>query len=160
MKGVDILSYNNWLSAKDIPTIRRLDYIVEGTDNMESGYLYAVFRRITSFSMYNNVRLTDKRKDAQFEFSKKRCQERATWINDWMIAHNREIIFTDINSWRALGADYDYFWELRTKDQFAEEEAKAILGLSNRTPVNITDELSDLIEKYVEILKKENISPT
>ena len=115
--GVGILSYNNWLSAKDIPTIRRLDYVVEGTDNMESGFLYARFRKL-AFRVYNSPELTDERKNAEFEFGKELDQERATWINDWMIAHDREIIFTDINDWRAIGVDYDYFWELRTKDQF------------------------------------------
>lgn len=149
------MSYNNWLSAKDVPTIRRLDYVVEGTDNMQSGYLYAAFRKLT-FSKYNSVELTDERKNAEFEFSKKRCQESAIWINDWMIANNREIVFTDINNWRAIGADYDYFWELRTKDKFAKEEAKAKLGLSNRTPVKLGDsKLSELVDKYIEALKQE-----
>jgi len=147
------LRYSNWLSAKDIPTIRRLDYIVKGTDNMESGYLYARFRRM-SLRIYNNPELTDGRKNAEFECYKEIEQERTTWINDWMIAHNREIVFTDINNWRAIGADYDYFWELRSKDQFAKEEAEARLGINGRTPVNLgSSELSRLVDKYIEMLQ-------
>ncbi|MGN1419078.1 MAG: hypothetical protein ACI4W6_07095, partial [Acutalibacteraceae bacterium] len=106
------MNYDDWLSGKDIPTIRRLDYIVEGTDNMESGYLYAAFRKMT-FSFYNNPKIEDEIKNNQFEFSKKRIKREIGWVNDWMIAHDRDIIFTDINDWRAIGADYDYFCELR-----------------------------------------------
>lgn len=132
------MNYNNFVKGKDIPTIRRLDYIVEGTDNMESGYLYAAFRKMTSLNKYNNPNLTDNRKSAEFEFSKKRIQEQLNWVNDWMTTHNRDKIFTDVNDWRAIGADYDYYWELRTKEQFESEEADARAGKSGRNPVSFS----------------------
>ncbi len=40
------MTYDRWLKAEDIPTIRRLDYIVKDTDGFESGKLYAALRNV------------------------------------------------------------------------------------------------------------------
>ena len=129
------MNYNNFVEGNDIPTIRRLDYIVEGTDNMESGYLYAALRKMSYLKIYNSPEATDERKDAEFRSDEKFLKEKLDWVNSWMATHGREKIFTDVNDWRAIGADYDYYWELRTKEQFEREEADAKAGKSGRKPV-------------------------
>lgn len=155
------MNYNDFLKGKDVPTIRRLDYIVEETDNMESGYLYAAFRKMASLSMYNNPKLTDERKSAEFEFSKNRIQEKLNWVNDWMAAHNRDEIFTNVDDWKDIGEDYDYFWNLRTEQQFIKEEADARLGLSRRKPLeNNMEEYQKRIEQEMEKIKKEQEAPS
>ena len=123
------------MTWKHSPTIRRMDYVVKGTDNMQSGFLYAQFRHLSFLSIYNNPNLTDDRKAADFAAYKSVIIGKLIWVNDWMAANGRDPIFTDVNDWRAIGADYDYFWELRTEEQFAQEEADARAGLSGRKPV-------------------------
>lgn len=41
----DMINYDNFVKGNDIPIIRRLDYVVEGINNMESGYLCAALRK-------------------------------------------------------------------------------------------------------------------
>ncbi len=130
------MNYDDFVKGKDIPTIRRLDYIVQGTNNMESGYLYAALRNMSHLKIFNRLEVTDERKEAEFNRYKIIFKEKLDWVNDWMTSHGRDIIFTDVNDWRAIGADYDYFWELRTKEQFEQEEADARAGKSGRKPVN------------------------
>ena len=80
-----------------------------------------------------------------------------------MIAHNKDVIFTDVNDWRAIGADYHYFWELRSKKRFVEEEANARLGLSDRTPLDygiLNEAFVKFISEYVEAYKKNGAFPT
>jgi hypothetical protein len=52
-----------------------------------------------------------------------------------MVSHGKEVIFTDVDNWKAVGEDYHYFWNLRTEKDFAKEEAEARLGISGRKPV-------------------------
>ncbi|MBQ8893083.1 MAG: hypothetical protein IJ043_01595 [Clostridia bacterium] len=126
---------------------------------MESGYLYAKLRKMSPLKLYNNPNLTDKRKDAEFEDKRTIIHEKMNWVNDWMITHDREIVFTDINDWRAIGADYDYFWELRSEKQFAKEEAEARAGKSNRTPVKLSNtKLETLITEYMEAIRQETLN--
>lgn len=146
------MNYDKWLSGKDIPTVRRLDYIVEGTDNVESGFLYSALRKMSYLKDFKDENLSEKIKEAEFNEYKIVLQDKLNWVNDWMSAHQRDKIFTDINDWKSIGDDYDYFWELRTEEQFQEEEAKARLGKSKRKPID--HECGKHEQKIVEIIKK------
>ena len=129
------MTYDEFLKAEDIPTIRRLDYIVKNTNRFEAGKLYAALRKMTTLNIYNNSKFTEEKKNAEYEFKKKIMIPKLEWINQWMEAHSKEVIFTDVNSWKDVGEDYDYFWNLRTENDFVKEEAEARLGISGRKPV-------------------------
>jgi hypothetical protein len=98
--------------------------------------LYAALRNLV---ILNNYRIseynTEKMLLKEYEKTKRVFIPKLEWVNQWMEAHNKEVIFTDINSWKAVGEDYDYFWNLRTEKDFVKEEAEARLGISGRKPV-------------------------
>ena len=54
------MDYNSWFSGDNIPTVRRLDYVVSDTDGMESGFLYARLRKMTYLKDYNNSLIPEK----------------------------------------------------------------------------------------------------
>ena len=128
------MTYDRWLKAEDIPTIRRLDYIVENTDRFESGKLYAALRNL-ALEAYNDKELEESYKAAKFERFKGILIPKLEWVNQWMVSHGKEVIFTEVDNWKAVGEDYDYFWDLRTEKDFVKEEAEARLGISGRKPV-------------------------
>ena len=129
------MDYNRFLRAEDIPTIRRLDYIVEDTDGFESGKLYAALRNMSNLNIYVDEEIDEKHKQDSYERLKKVMIPKLEWVNQWMVSHGKEVIFTDVDNWKAVGEDYDYFWNLRTKKDFVKEEAEARLGISRRKPV-------------------------
>ena len=155
------MNYDNWIDGKEIPTIRRLDYIVEGINNMESGFLYAALRKMSYLKFYNSQDMSDETKDAEFKADESFLKEKLDWINDWMSAHNRDKIFTDTSNWRNIGKDFDYYWELRTKEQFIKEEVEARVGKSNRKPIDHEcDEYEEKINELVEKFKKSQEAPS
>lgn len=130
-------TYNDFLSGKDIPTIRRLDYIVDDTDPIESGYLYAKFRNLTYLETYTDKdqSVSDRIKELDYIRGKRVTIPKLEWVNKWMTDHGKPVIFTDVNDYRAVGNDYEYYWCLRTKEQFEREEEEARQGISGRLPV-------------------------
>ena len=167
---------NTWLSD-EIPTIRRLDYIVCNTDPMESGYLYAGFRnmqgtckglrRISSFVWKKEANMPHYREEADrfFNMFHEEIVLAMEYVNNWMEKYNLSPVFTDFNDLEKCGDDYDYVWNLRSEKKFVTEEAEAWLGISNREPVAISqfdgkcgfycDEKIQLIRKTAsEILKE------
>ena len=127
--------HGNFLNETDIPTVRRLDYIVKDTDPMESGYLYVALRKLTALG-YNDKEKTD---NAYFKraypLMKSKLIPQMEWVNQWMTAHGKEVIFTNMDDPDTITKDYDYYWGLRTQEQFVEEEAAARAGENGRTPV-------------------------
>ena len=98
--------------------------------------------------------LEESYKAAKFERFKGILIPELEWVNQWMEAHNKEVIFTDVNSWKDVGEDYDYFWNLRTEKDFVKEEAEARLGKSGRKPIeNGLEKYEDKIKMVVEKLK-------
>lgn len=148
------MDYNEYLKAEDIPTIRRLDYIVENTDGFESGKLYAALRNLITLNDFRSSYKTEKTLNEEFNRMKKVYVPKLEWVNQWMKAHNKEAIFTDVNSWKDIGEDYDYFWNLRTEEDFIKEEAEARLEISGRKPIeNGLEKYEDKIKMVVEKLK-------
>lgn len=140
--------YDDFLNGSDIPTVRRLDYIVKDTDPMESGYLYAALRNLEMLTEFNDDRSSlSEAHAAEFEEMKEYIAPKMEWVNEWMRTNGKDPFFTDPQDWRAVGADYDYFWRLRTKKKFIEEEVAARTGKSGRKPIQGID------EKYSEIIE-------
>ncbi|MBQ5825339.1 MAG: hypothetical protein IIW48_11110 [Clostridia bacterium] len=129
------MDYNRFLKAEDIPTIRRLDYIVKDTDRFQAGKLYAALRKLVILNDYNSHYKSEEIRKAEFEKSKFVVVPKLEWVNQWMQAHGKENIFTDLEDHRKIGKDYNYFWNLRTEKRFIKEEAEARLGISGRKPV-------------------------
>ena len=129
------MDYNRFLRAEDIPTIRRLDYIVENTDGFESGKLYAVLRNLITLNDFRTEYKTEETLFEEYKRTKRVFVPKLEWVNQWMEAHGKENIFTDLEDYRKIGEDYDYFWNLRTEKDFVKEEAEARLGISERKPV-------------------------
>lgn len=148
------MDYNR-LKAEDIPTVRRLDYTVEYTDGFESGKLYAKLRNLVTLNDFRSSYKTEKVLDIEFERMKIVYIPKLQWVNQWMEAHKLDVIFTDVNNWKAIGEDYDYFWNLRTEKDFIKEEAEARLGISNREPTPYTGKFAEQIDEMVEKLKNE-----
>ena len=130
------MTYDSWLKAEDIPTIRRLDYIVEDTDGFQSGKLYAALRNLVTLNKYRIDYKSYEILNEEFQRRKFIIIPKLEWVNQWMKAHGKENIFTDVDSWKAVGEDYDYFWNLKTEKDFVKEEAEARLGISERKPVS------------------------
>jgi hypothetical protein len=152
------MTYDRWLKAEDIPTIRRLDYIVEDTDGFESGKLYAALRNLVNLNHYRISEYnTEKMLLKEYEKMKRVFIPKLEWVNQWMEAHNKEVIFTDIDDFRAVGLDYNYFWNLKTEKRFIKEEAEARLGISERKPVPAIylEEYEAQICEMMETLKSE-----
>ena len=63
------MDYNRFLKAEDIPTIRRLDYIVKDTDRFQSGKLYAALRKLVILNEYNSPNLNQEIIKLEFEES-------------------------------------------------------------------------------------------
>ena len=127
----------NFLNPEDIPTKRRLDYILEDMDGFKAGVLYGAFRKMEGLKKYspNYKELTDEQKKLKFEYSVRRITEQTKWVNDWMDDHGKLPIFRDNTDWKKVGEDFDYFWMLRTEKQFEAEEAEAEKGKNGRYPV-------------------------
>ena len=152
------MDYNRFLKAEDIPTIRRLDYIVEDTDGFESGKLYAALRNLITL---NDFRITEYKTEEKLLEEYKRMKRvyvpKLERVNQWMVSHCKEVIFTDVDNWKAVGEDYHYFWNLRTEKDFVKEEAEARLGISGRKPVPAIylEEYEAQICEMMETLKSE-----
>ena len=129
------MAYDGFLKAEDIPTIRRLDYIVKNTNRFEAGKLYAALRKLITLMQYNSDNLNQEIIKQEFERSKFIIVPKLEWVNQWMEAHGKENIFTDLEDYRKIGKDYNYFWNLKTEKRFIKEEAEARLGISGRKPV-------------------------
>ena len=129
------MAYDRFLKAEDIPTIRRLDYIVKDTDGFQSGKLYAALRNLVNLCRYNSHYKSDEILNEEFQKRKIIIVPKLEWVNQWMEAHGKENIFTDLEDYRKIGKDYAYFWMLTTEKDFAKEEAEARLGISGRKPV-------------------------
>lgn len=137
---------NSFAGGSNIPTVRRLDYMIKDTDPMESGYLYAAMRQLESLTLYLEPGMSDEYKEEMYNRKREVVDSKLDWVNEWMRTNGKEEIFNDIEDWRRVAADYDYFWGLRTKQQFIEEEVEARLGKSGRTPIEGID------EKYMDII--------
>lgn len=146
------MDYNRWLRAEDIPTIRRLDYIVKCTDRFQAGKLYAALRSMTTLDLYTDNEITEEKKNAEYEFKKEILIPKLDWVNEWMERHDIDVIFTDVNSWKDIGEDYDYFWNLQTEKDFIRQEAEARLGISKRKPVK--NDLEKYEEQVCEMVNK------
>ena len=111
---------------------------------------------MTPLDIYNSG-FTEERKNAEYEFKKETLIPKLEWINQWMEAHNKEVIFTDVDNWKAVGEDYAYFWMLTTEKDFVKEEAEARLGISGRKPVPAIylEEYEAQICEMMETLKSE-----
>lgn len=121
-----------------IPTTRRLDYIVIDTDPMESGYLYGCFR--------NKLFSADSFLDLKFHLhhdGKFYRKDSVEWVNKWMLKNNKDLLFTNVNDRYDVAVDLEYFWELRTTQQFAWEEARAIKGFCDRKPAWVFNDCSE-----------------
>ncbi len=129
------MSYSSWRSGKDIPTKRRLDYIIDDCDGMDTGRLYGAFRHLSPLNKYLDKSLSDDDKDKIFAREECVTVPKLEWVNEWMAQHGKLPLFTDVHDWRAIAADYDYFWNLRTEEQFAQEEEAAKAGTSGRLPI-------------------------
>ena len=139
-----------FLNGTDIPTIRRLDYIVHDTDPMESGYLYAALRNLALLGIYSDQDsdFSDDYIKEAYERVKPSLRPKLEWVNHWMEENGKEPFFTDYEDWKAVAKDYVYFWKLRTKRVFVEEEVTARRGESGRTPVPwLTQKLEELVQE-------------
>jgi hypothetical protein len=65
------MDYNRFLKAEDIPTIRRLDYIVEDTDRFQAGKLYAALRNLIFLNQYKRENMNEEEMLGVFENEKK-----------------------------------------------------------------------------------------
>ena len=146
------MDYNRWLRAEDIPTIRRLDYVVKNTDGFESGKLYAALRNLTFLNKYKRENMNDEEMLEVFKEEKIVVSPKLEWVNEWMELHDLDVIFTDVNSWKAVGEDYNYFWNLKTEKDFIRQEAEARLGISKRKPVK--NDLEKYEEQVCEMVNK------
>ncbi len=151
------MAYDSWLKAEDIPTIRRLDYIVEDTDRFQSGKLYAALRNLVTLNKYRIDYKSDEILNEEFQKRKVIIIPKLERVNQWMVSHGKEVIFTDVDNWKAVGEDYHYFWNLRTEKDFVKEEAEARLGISGRKPVPAIylEEYEAQICEMMETLKSE-----
>ncbi len=118
-----------------IPTIRIIDYIIDDVEGMETGRLYSAFRQLSFLNQYVEKEYNDEKKNKVFEDEKCVTIPKLEWVNNWMNSFGKEALFTDVNDWRKIAADYDYYWNLRTKEQYEKEEKDAKEGKSGRRPV-------------------------
>ena len=149
----------NFLNPEDIPTKRRLDYILEDMDGFKAGVLYGRFRGggysigmddLKIFSP-NYKGLTDEQKELEFKESIESITQQTKWVNDWMDDHGKLPIFRDNTDWKKVGEDFDYFWMLRTEKQFEAEEAEAEKGKNGRYPVR-THYNKENVKQFLESL--------
>ncbi len=138
------------LKEDELPTIRRLDFIVRDTDPISSGMLYGALREMSYLNrLYSESGLSE---DEKKRFFARVDQSKIKWINDWMKSHNKSPLFSDPTNYNQVGSDYNYYFGLRSRKRFVEEEIEARLNKSGREPVNIEGEYAKMIND--EIAKK------
>ncbi len=146
------MSYN-FLNPEDIPTKRRLDYILEDMDGFKAGILFGAFRKMEGLRKFSPKEdgITDKQKELKYNELKDVYKAKTQWVNDWMEANEKLPIFRDTADWKKVGEDFDYFWMLRTEKQFEEEETEAKKGKNGRYPVKTHYNKED-VKKFIESL--------
>lgn len=147
----------SFLKPGEIPTIRRLDYIVQGMQMQQRGKLYGVLRDMIHLDQFNDTQLSESAKEIKFKNIKSVIIPQMERVNQLMKQGRLFPIFSDMDDYHKVGEDYDYFWCLRGENQFAQEEADARLGTSGRksTP-NIPKEFEEMIEKKMQELKRQH----
>jgi len=138
------------LKEDELPTIRRLDFIIRGMDPISSGMLYGALREMSYLNRLNpESGLSEIEKE---RFFTRVDPSKIEWINDWMKSHNMFPLFSDPTNYNQVGSDYNYFFGLRSRKRFIKEEVEARLKISGREPVNIEGEYAEMIND--EIAKK------
>lgn len=128
------MNYEDYLSGRDIPTVRRLEYVVKGLDPGDVGVLYRMFRNLLFLEVYapvSGLNEEESRRFAsflrhQFKIQRDGIQERLEEVNRWMREHGLPDIFTDMTDYNQIWRDYDYYWKLRTQAQYDQEERERL----------------------------------
>ena len=142
---------------EDAPeTVRRLDFIIHDVNPMDTGMLYGALREMECLNKYTpKSDISEAERQELFEEELPMFKAKLEYVNEWMEKHNKEPFFTDITNGEEVGRDFDYFWCLRTRKQFIDEEIAARTGKSERRPVNNIDkEYSEMIQKQIKKMQE------
>ena len=123
---------------RNLKTFRRVEYLA-ASDAMEDRLMFyhKMAREVKKLAVFENVNKGDTfiSEDRKEELDEEYLPI-IRWVNDYMVAHGKEALFSDPVDWLTIGKEYDYYFELRTLEQFAREEYDAWKGRNGYRPLD------------------------
>ena len=114
------------MMCSKLPTMRRIGEIAVSSPDFSKedlSRLYAAFEQLSVLKKFSVPEMMEPGREV-FQRDHDAYRERMAWINGFMMSKGYpEPIFRDLESFETSSDDYDYFYELKTPEQLAEEEA-------------------------------------